>query len=81
MKRVCVFCGSASGSRPVHAEQTRLLSKLADYAAMGIEGIFVIDPATNAYYIYQRGSLDHIGGSSTVSRCQIDFDEIRPARL
>lgn len=60
---------------------TRLLSKLADYAAMGIEGIFLIAPATNAYYIYQRGSLDHIGGFSTVSRCQIDFDEIRPARL
>jgi hypothetical protein len=54
---------------------TRLLSKLADYAAMGIEGIFVIDPATNAYYIYQRGSLDHIGGLSTVSRCKIDFDD------
>jgi hypothetical protein len=35
-----------------------MLCKLADDAAMGIEGIFVIDPATNAYYIYQRGGLD-----------------------
>ena len=56
---------------------TRLLSKLADYAAMGIEGIFVIDPATNAYYIYQRGSLDHSGGPCTVGHCQVDFDEIK----
>ena len=54
-----------------------MLSKLADDAAMGIEEIFVIDPATNAYYIYQRGSLDHIAGSSTVRRSKIDFDEIK----
>jgi hypothetical protein len=56
---------------------TRLLSKLADYAAMGIEGIFVIDPATNTYYIYPRGNLDHIGGFCTVGRSKIDFDEIK----
>lgn len=56
---------------------TPLLSKLADYAAMGIEGIFVIDPATNAYSIYQRDNLDHIGGLSTVSRSKIDFDDVK----
>ena len=44
---------------------------------MGIEGIFVIDPATNAYYIYQRGSLDHTGGPCTVGHCQVDFDDIK----
>ena len=44
---------------------------------MGIEGIFVIDPATDAYYIYQRGGLDPLGGSSRVGGCEIDFDEIK----
>ena len=52
---------------------TRLLSKLADYAAMGIEGIFVIDPATDPYYVYQQGSLDHIGGPFPVGHCQVDL--------
>jgi Uma2 family endonuclease len=56
---------------------TRMLIKLADYAAMGIEGIFLIDPATDAYYLYQQGSLDHIGGPCTVGHCQIDFDEVK----
>ena len=56
---------------------TRMLIKLADYAGMGIAGIFVIDPATDAYYIYQQGSLDHVSGSCTVSHCQVDFDEIK----
>src|SRR5947209_18016502 len=28
MQRVCVFCGSTSGLRPVHAEQARLLGRL-----------------------------------------------------
>ena len=44
---------------------------------MSVEGIFVIAKATDAYCIFQWGSLDHIGGSLTVSRCQIDFDEIK----
>jgi Uma2 family endonuclease len=56
---------------------TRLLIKLADYAAMGIGGIFVIDPATDAYYVYQQGNLDQINGPSTVEACEIDFDEIK----
>jgi hypothetical protein len=56
---------------------TRLLGKLADYAAMSIEGVFVIDPATNAYYIYQRGNFGHIGSLCTISRSKIDFDEIK----
>ena len=56
---------------------TRMLIKLADYAAMGIEGIFVIDPPTDSYYSYQQGSLDHIGGPCTVGHCRIDFDEIK----
>jgi len=44
---------------------------------MGIEGILAVDPAANAYYIYQRGNLDHIGGFCTVSRSKIEFDEIK----
>jgi hypothetical protein len=47
---------------------------------MGIEGIFVINPVTNAYYLYQRGNLDHIGGFCTVTRSKIDFDEIKGLR-
>jgi uncharacterized protein (TIGR00730 family) len=38
MKRVCIFCGSASGFRPVHAEQTRLLGKLL--IERGLELVF-----------------------------------------
>src|SRR5262245_55389542 len=38
MKRVCVFSGSASGSRPVHAEQTQLLGKLL--VERGLELVF-----------------------------------------
>jgi Uma2 family endonuclease len=55
---------------------TRMLIKLADYSGMGIEGIFVIDPATQAYYVYRHGNLDHVGGTFTVGRCQINFHEI-----
>jgi hypothetical protein len=53
---------------------------LADYAGMGIGGIFVIDPATDTYSTYQQGSLDFIGGPCTVGHCQIDFDEIKVLR-
>lgn len=38
MNRVCVFCGSASGLRPVHAEQARLLGGLL--VARGLELVF-----------------------------------------
>jgi Uma2 family endonuclease len=55
---------------------TRMLIKLADYAGMGIEGIFVIDPATHSYYIYQQGSLDHIDGPCNIGGRPIDFHEI-----
>jgi Uma2 family endonuclease len=56
---------------------TRMLIKLADYVGMGIERIFVIDPVTDTYYVYQLGSLDHIGGPCAVAHCQIDFDKIK----
>jgi Uma2 family endonuclease len=56
---------------------TRMLVKLGDYAAMGIRGIFVIDPATDTYYIYRQDSLDHIDGPCTVEALQINFDEIK----
>lgn len=36
---------------------SRLLRKLADYAAMGIRNIFVIDPRTELVYRYTSGSL------------------------
>ncbi len=36
---------------------SRLLRKLADYAAMGIRNIFVIDPRTELAYRYTNGSL------------------------
>ena len=56
---------------------TRMLVKLADYATMGIAGIFVIDPATQAYYVFHDGALQIVSGRSTVGRCQIDFQEIQ----
>ena len=55
---------------------TRMLVKLADYAAMGIAGIFVIDPATQTHYVFHDGALQIVGGPCTVSHCQIDFQEI-----
>src|SRR5688572_9396243 len=38
MKRVCVFCGSAVGHRPVHADSARRLGSLL--ASRGLEMIF-----------------------------------------
>jgi uncharacterized protein (TIGR00730 family) len=38
MKRVCVFCGSASGLRPLYAEEARQLGSLL--AACGLELVF-----------------------------------------
>jgi Uma2 family endonuclease len=54
----------------------RVLVKLADYAQMGIPGIFLIDPIDHKYFIYMDGSLEYIGGPVQVAGRQIDFDEI-----
>ena len=56
---------------------TRMFIKLADCGGMGIEGIFVIDPPTDTYYVYRQGNLDQIGGPCAVRHCQIEFDEIK----
>ena len=37
----------------------------------------MIDPATDAYYVYHQGSLDQIGGSCPVGHCRVAFDEIK----
>src|SRR5438552_3960322 len=38
MKRICVFCGSASGSRPVYARSAQQFGKLL--AARGLELVY-----------------------------------------
>jgi Uma2 family endonuclease len=37
---------------------TRIMRKLADYEAMGIRTILVVDPKTQHFYQYEKGSLD-----------------------
>ncbi len=37
---------------------TRILNKLADYAAMDIRNVFVVDPRAEIFYRYYSGSLD-----------------------
>ena len=37
---------------------TRTLIKLADYEAMGVRNIFVVDPRAEVFYRYTAGDLD-----------------------
>jgi Uma2 family endonuclease len=54
----------------------RVLVKLSDYERMGIQGIFVIDPAGQASFVYQAGSLERVGDHVVIAGRQIDFNEI-----
>lgn len=53
----------------------RILIKLADYAQMGIESVFVIDPGRDCYF-YEAGNLEIVQEPIKVGHCEIDFDEI-----
>ncbi len=54
----------------------RMLSKLADYEHMGIDGIFVIDPKGSKYR-FANGSLTPIPtGPTLCGRLTINFQEI-----
>lgn len=55
---------------------TRMLAKLTDYSAMGIQGIFVIDPATRNYFSFAESGLRPVSGICSVGPCKIDFDGV-----
>jgi Uma2 family endonuclease len=53
----------------------RLLEKLADYEAMGIRGIFVIDPKGRRKYRYLSGDLRQIeGGDILIGQIERKFE-------
>ena len=61
----------------------RLMRKLADYAAMGILNIFVIDPRNESAFRYTRGSLElcreDLQGLEG-SEAQIDWNAVKALR-
>ena len=60
---------------------SRILVKLKDYEAMGIPGIFVINPDTDTTYRYFNGSLDvlkeEITGLELPKHARIDWKIVR----
>ena len=60
---------------------SRIMVKLADYAAMGIPNIFVIDPGKDAIFEYKDQGPVHIAGEGPKelagSAAHVDWDKIR----
>jgi Uma2 family endonuclease len=57
----------------------RMLVKLADYAAMGIQNIFVIDPETQIVYRFVRGVLNLSSEKEMLagSKAEIDWAKLK----
>jgi Uma2 family endonuclease len=57
----------------------RMLVKLADYEQMGIRTILVIDPKTQHFYRYEKGSLDlcrHAVEQLVGTEAVVDWDKV-----
>lgn len=55
----------------------RTLEKLRDYESMGIAGIFLIDPKSDARYQFNAGTLLKLAADSvTIGRLAVDFKAV-----
>lgn len=62
---------------------SRVLRKLADYAAMGVQNVFVIDPKTDQFYRFSSGALsplEHRAEPLSGSAASLDLDAIASLR-
>ena len=62
---------------------SRVLRKLADYAEMGVQNIFVIDPRTDQFYRFQEGAIVPLPRrveALTGSAAKLDLDAIAALR-
>ena len=56
----------------------RVMAKLADYAEMGIQSIFVIEPTDGTVWVYRNGRLSaNLPTTLPGSRCTIDWVKAR----
>ena len=56
----------------------RVMAKLADYAEMGVQSIFVIEPADDQVWVYRNGRLSaDLPETLPGSRCTIDWAKVR----
>lgn len=57
---------------------SRVMAKLADYAEMGIQSIFVIEPTDDKVWVYRNGRLSaDLRVDLPGSRCTIDWAKVR----